>query len=302
MKNILSFIDQLTIIKETNFNIICFCPICGGNDFKISLNRSTYGFFKCWTTGCNNKAIWESLNITDKRKNNSQYKIVPSSPLIFSSVDPPKEISFYSINNYKIPSKEKHWDNLRGNCFKTIYQYSNRHRVCRYDGYINITKEGDIVSAKDTIPQTLIEGKWVNGTHNEFWDLYNYSFIDSQKKFNSVTVHEGEKSASAFSTIGILGLTPRGGGGFNDRNLSYSLLRLKNIRISHLIYIPDNDDPGIKKAETFQQNCYKQNLSCTIIPMKKFWKDVPLKGDFADLLEVHPDYTKYDFLEVIKEL
>ena len=90
-----------------------------------------------------------------------------------------------------------------------------------------------------------------------------------------VYIPEGEKDVLALRTIGMVATTNVGGAG---KWRPEYVQQLQAAKITNVVLLPDNDEPGREHAETIAASCHKAGLQVKIVELP----DLPHKGDVSD--------------------
>jgi hypothetical protein len=72
------------------------------------------------------------------------------------------------------------------------------------------------------------------------------------------------------------------GGSWGESALTDELQMIKNAGVAGVIYWPDHDDTGYKKAQKCSEIAAKIGLPFIEINPLKIWSECPQKGDIAD--------------------
>ena len=64
-----------------------------------------------------------------------------------------------------------------------------------------------------------------------------------------------------------------------------------------LVYFPDHDEAGEKKAELVRSACEQVNFPCLILEPTDVWADMPPKGDLTDWVEAHPNLSTNELVK-----
>lgn len=268
--NILDYLDTLEIISRNSSYIEAKCPLCGYPNFKISLSPSTRGAYRCWTNECSNSAIRQHLSPAVI----SPFKIPPKAPSPFRPSRPsyikPLELPELSLAIREIPIET----NIVSNTNSTIYYYSSEKRVTRFTSSIG---------KKIFYPEYLRADKWYTGLGNEVWPFYNLEelLLNINKSHSGALMVEGEKCVNYCRyKLNIPAITSQGSS-WNLDKLRVNFFRLSS-KITHLLYIYDNDEVGYKKANLVYQASTLEDIPCKVLPATLFG-DLPIAGDLADL-------------------
>lgn len=232
--------SKLTIISETNTEYRFRCPLCGGNNLK--LNKRT-GAYKCFTGYCDNNGIRSHLGLNSGYK--GDYRAISVANII-KPVTTTAKFKPIKCANYE-PAKKR----ILGGRTITHYIYNEKTQVERVDYYGGERK-------KECYPKYLSGNVWKYGASPEF-TLFNSRYIG--KDSGLVLMAEGEKTADTltyFSNYLTLSPPPFG---WNEDYISRNLL---NPNIQAVLYLPDYDEAGNKKAGIVQRACWMVNIPCLI--------------------------------------
>jgi len=278
---LINHLDKLNILKRTSSHIVCQCPVCGGDNLKISISKRAYGAYKCWSSFCSSKEIRQVLNI----KSDPIFR-----PFVFRKDREP-------ALSIQVPAKQfpESIQLLPSSSDTLFFERVSSQEVLYYYGTEERIKRIDLPDKKLVFPQELVQGVWTNQKTKEYWSLYRESsFPDCSFLDNAAIVWvEGEKTAEALCQFGVLATTASNSD-WREPPLKLAMLRLAAKHIDAVVYIPDNDAPGIKKAELVEHCASVMDVACLVVPMTHFWAEAPPAGDFADLLE--RNYSLQDFL------
>lgn len=271
--NILERLDALTLIKQGSTYAEYYCPVCGEENFKVTLTGERAGAFKCWSSCCDSLDVRKALGC--KTIHHESF-IKPKT--VYNRVNFPKIFQLVSVDKYDLPTTSSYWSNkysTRVN--RTEYIYSPECRVSRIDFIENGKKR------KQAYPQHWLEGEWCYGVSSRF-PLYNQSYLLNQKGI--IFLVEGEKAATVFTDhTGWLALSPPGFG-WTEEWLQNTFRKIY-WSVDGVFVLPDNDEVGKTKAWKVQQACWSCQLPCEVI-------DLPHQNsgeDVADLIQSGVDVT-----------
>ncbi|GAA6622807.1 hypothetical protein [Scytonema sp. NUACC26] len=235
------------------------CPVCGGSKLKVRLQNQAY---TCYSGFCNTKDIRSKLGAP--MGGTGDYKPVSSDiyvrPIEVGKLKPP--ISFST--SYE-PAKRR----ILQDRVITNYIYNERCIIERVD-------YADINNRKECYPKYLSGSIWKYGSHSSF-GLFNSRYITSS---GTAIICEGEKTADVVSSVtGYITLTPPPFGWSE----TYIAANLTNPKISNVLYLPDYDEMGRKKASIVQRAAWNVGISCSVFD----YGDIPMNDsdDFVDLNE-----------------
>ena len=89
------------------------------------------------------------------------------------------------------------------------------------------------------------------------------------------------------STSAIAAITWQGSNWQTSRIVK-DVTKLIESEAAGLVYFPDRDEAGEKKAQVVEQACQEVGLPCLILEPTDVWADMPPKGDITDWVEAHP--------------
>ena len=276
MFKILNYINKLEVIKETETHLTCVCPICGDDNFKIKKTGKYKGAYKCWSNECSSEQIREKLGFTSIY-NYSQ----PKRPIIRVT---PKETSFTGtslalVKDYSpIQPKIKKFSG-GAVAQERIYPYSADQRVLRIDNVTSGNKFIYIQYENDSFD-------WVSGAGDKSWPVYTRGLEEILKNpnYDTLLFVEGEKTAEFCKENGVAALTLMSSC-FHGSELDKTLMLffLRHPHITNVVFVPDEDKPGFKKAENFQISCWRHSVGCKVIKMSEIVASPDEGMDLADL-------------------
>lgn len=266
--SILKYLNNTNIISESNTYLYFKCPICDG---KVGVQKTgrRAGSYWCYTSNCNTSDIW--YKVTGFRSKNVQVFDVEYIPPVNRLED--IKLRIIDKQSYSLPCKKTYYSPLVDTkVTETTYIYDETSIIKRID-YIDEHGKKN----KRFTPQYYDDGLWQRGTHYK-WLMYNEGYLPLGTPGNAVIVCEGEKTADIITkATGYLTLTPPGFG-WNDDYLCAAFNRLF-IYVNGIVYLPDNDETGVKKQQLILNNAHKNNLWCEAI------KPPESVNDFGDLSE-----------------
>ncbi|MBD2499838.1 DUF5906 domain-containing protein [Anabaena azotica] len=300
--SIFDHLDKLNVLKQTRSEIIAYCPVCGDNNLKITLNGKHAGRYACYSGGCTSEQIREAIaplsealenagiksyRGSGKRGNlrviNSPVKVYKPAPL------PEGEIVLAELPEVPetLPAIQK------GLNTEITYQYSCDQWIIRTDYY----KETGERARKTTKPWHVnADGKNVNSKGDNPWPIYRLSEVEEFASGKWVLGVEGEKSVEAARFLQLCAITWMGSA-WAEVDLVGGLMALKKAGVVGLVYLPDNDAPGEKKAQAIANAAAKTQFPCLILNPLELYADMPEKGDIADWVSANGDWTREQFIE-----
>ncbi|NJO97606.1 MAG: hypothetical protein HC764_17735 [Pleurocapsa sp. CRU_1_2] len=98
---------------------------------------------------------------------------------------------------------------------------------------------------------------------------------------------EGEGCVETARAIALSSITWQGSN-WIEKAIALDLTKLIEAGATGLVYFPDHDSAGEKKAELVKSACEQINLPCLILSPTDIWGEMPEKGDITDFVEAHP--------------
>jgi putative DNA primase/helicase len=282
---ILDYLERLHVVKETSVEYHCLCPVCGDGGFKVNKKNGSYQAFKC---GCEVKNIREAIRpwdeVTggkgDKERRRIGEKRVATQIKLARLNSPAEDIPQPESNT--IPE----WLQSQGvppQATQTRYWYSKSQWVSRFEWS---TPEGK----EKTIRQGNIKSnglrEWKKGSKD--WRAYRLSEAVKHCQDKWVLGLEGEGCVEVAREMAIASITWQGSN-WKEKTIADDLTKLIEAGATGLIYFPDNDEAGEKKAKLVSSACHEVNFPCLILSPTDVWADMPNKGDLTDFVEAHQD-------------
>jgi putative DNA primase/helicase len=282
---ILDYLDRLKVVKETSGEYHCLCPVCGDGGFKVNKKNGSYQAFKC---GCEVKDIRETIRpwkeVTGEHRKQGQQGQYLDIPIKLAQLDSPI-IDSPSPESKVIPE----WLQKQGvppNATQTRYWYSKSQWVSRFEW-----QDADGTKAK-TIRQGNIKSnglkEWKKGSKD--WRAYKLSEAVKHCQGKWILSVEGEGCVETAREIALAGITWQGSN-WKTRAIASDLKALKEGGAAGIVYFPDNDSAGVKKAELVESACEQVNLPCVILSPTDVWSQMPDSGDIVDWVEAHPNIS-----------
>ncbi|MDB9490741.1 hypothetical protein PN478_09425 [Dolichospermum circinale CS-534/05] len=290
--SIFDHVTKLEVVRETASTIRAICPVCGGNNLEIQKTGNKSGRYACYSGGCTTEQIRNAIaplesgrgsGRREKRLKIVDERIIP--------IELPENIEIISVLDLvPISSVSK------GNKKETIYHYSDSQWVLRSDFY----DENGTRTHKTTKPWHIEDGKNINSKGDLQWPIYRLSEIQELGRDKWICAFEGEKCVESARTMGILSTTWMGSA-WNIDDLSNGIKSLLDAGIKGLIYFPDNDEPGLKKAALIKKAAAKQGISLLIVHLWDIWEQCPEKADIADFI-ASQEWNQRDFIDKMNNL
>jgi putative DNA primase/helicase len=178
------------------------------------------------------------------------------------------------------------------------YTYSCDQWVIRTDYY---NENGDRTRKIIKPWHINADGKNVNLKGDKPWPIYRLSEVEQFASGKWVLGGEGEKSVEIARLLWLVSITWMGSS-WKDIDIEGGLIALKKAKVVGLVYIPDNDDVGMKKAAAIATAAAKIQFPCLILNPLELWDKMPDKGDIYDWVMGNPDWSREEFIEKMNRL
>jgi hypothetical protein len=265
---------KLKLVEEKNTEYTYQCPVCGG---KLKEKKSN-GAYTCFTSYCSPDAIREKLGVS-KSSNYVRHRTFTETTII-KPVKWIEPIQYLYIDKYELARERK-----QGIRQVTSYIYNDDCMVERVDYW----KDG--IKHKDFFPKYKRNGVWTYGVSRGF-GLFNGRYI---KERGTLIITEGEKCADIVTDITGCLATSFPAFAWDRQHILFELIKLSRF-ISGIIYLPDNDAPGRRKANLVQDVSWEVNIPCTIVPLSQEY-EMEEAEDIVDL------YNKgYDVKQILENV
>lgn len=144
----------------------------------------------------------------------------------------------------------------------------------------------DIREAIRPWKEVLSEGERKKGAKD--WNAYRQNEAAANCRNKWVLAVEGEKCVEVARERAIATITWQGSN-WNKNAIASTIKALKKAGAEGLVYFPDNDEAGRKKASLVESAAIKANFPCLVLNPQDIWSEIPEKGDISDWIEAHPD-------------
>ena len=273
--NILDYIDKLTVNKEYVTWVDAVCPVCQGR-LKISKSGKV-GAYSCYTSECSAQKIREKVSPSNSFRNYRGFSNSASTPVkrLCTVV---QSIPLHSFDVSDLFSDEVYTElevHKHGNDTYTYYYYSPSFRMVRLDKYET--------KSKVVYPQSFEKGSWHNTRPLSFSSPPIYKLKYCSK---SVIMVEGEKAADAGQKLGLKTITYPSFASNSEYYLNKLSLDLKNQGVTRVVYLRDNDKPGLEKAKKACVYLHNVGLSAGYINL----------AEHSKYTSTSPGYDLYDYL------
>ena len=286
---ILDYIDRLEVVEQTSNAYHCLCPVCKDGGFKIEKKSGKYQGFKC---RCEVKDIREAIRpwseVTGRQGDWGTRSRGAKQTVKLARLDSPAEDCPVSKSNV-IPE----WLQSQGvpaTAVETRYWYSKTQWVSRFEWQTPSGKE-------KTIRQGHIKSnglvEWKKGSKD--WKAYKLSEAAKHSSGKWVLGVEGEGCVESARKMAIAAITWQGSN-WKEKAIASDLTKLRDSGAAGLVYFPDHDEAGEKKAELVKSACKQNNFPCLIISPTDVWSEMPNKGDITDFVEAHPNFSTNELI------
>lgn len=284
-------IDNLTPAKGKNRYI---CPVCEGNNLTIDPKDGAY---KCWSGNCESKDIREAVSPWDgtkssKRSNNHRQESKPPVPAPVPEGSVELALLPEPVNH---PEKRK-----RGNRTEIEYPYSDTQWVLRTEKPNPEEQKG---YEKITIPYHLGEkGEPINNKGDAAWNPYRIDEVEAYGTGKWVMPVEGEPCVEVARSLSVVSFTLQGSE-WTEGSLTRAMLQCKSAGVTGVVYFPDHDDTGYKKAQSMAEAAAKAQLPFILLDPTLVWSECPQKGDIADWVKwgMEQGWDKEEFVRRLEE-
>ena len=275
-----SILDHEDKLVETETKGRYRCPGCDGNNFTF--NKVT-GAYKCWSE-CTSEQVREALaprNDSEQPYGGSQQPRaeVPKGKKP-KPVTLPDQLDLATLPDPADPlPRQPRNDKEHGQVWEFIYIYSQTQDVTRTEWTDSTKPKG---YSKVCIPYHLdAEGQVKRGKGEVPWPLYRQQEALEHGQGKWIFIPEGEPCVETLRQLGLIGLTFQGADWQPDV-INERLSELKQAGIAGIVILPDNDDPGRKKANRVVIEANKIGLPQLLIEPLELWGGMPDKGDIVD--------------------
>jgi putative DNA primase/helicase len=295
---ILDYLERLNVVKETGSEYHCLCPVCGDGGFKVNKKNGSYQAFKC---GCEVKDIRESIrpwSEVQESQSNNFVKPQPKKTASNSSLTFAPNIEEGSLARLPEPAKDApvseskvipEWLQSQGvpvSALETRYWYSKTQWVSRFEWQ----------NADGTREKTIRQGhiksngliQWKKGSKD--WRAYRLGEAIAKCRGKWVLSVEGEGCVETARAIALCAITWQGSN-WKSKVIADDVTKLKQSGAAGIVYFPDRDETGEKKAELVLSACETIDFPCVIISPTDVWSEMPVKGDITDFVESHPNLS-----------
>jgi putative DNA primase/helicase len=310
--DIRNFVDRLEPAKEKGKYL---CPCC---EFpKLSINPDT-GAYTCYK-GCDHRDIREAVRplielLAEQRGNNytprqrrtvNKPKARKPKPALISVGDlisiamlpePATDIPQPHQPTSRLP------EGLLGNTTETIYKYSDRQWVVRYQWPDSNSPKGYDKSFRQW--HRLPDGTPKPKKGDKPWKSYRRDEAIAAAKSNSVDritallQHEGEGCVEIGRSHGIAGFTFQGSA-WGEETITTEYQTFKDAGVGLIIFLHDADPAGLKKLKTCEDCAAEVGIAFIGINPHDICPDLPYKS--SDIKEILGQMSTPEFIRKLEE-
>jgi len=315
--DIRNFTDRLTPTKQRDKYI---CPVCGGDDLGINPHPESGKppAYKCFSGECAERDIREaiaplaetlaqqgqSLRHYDKQRPKRSQPSARSNPP--TPLPDRLRLIRYLESPDDFPQTQVKPHREHGTVRVTRYDYSPTQWVERVEwddaskdkGYSKKFRQWHIAQAGESVPiwengkrigeRPATEGEAICTKGDQAWDCYRFDEIFREQHrghfSNAVLMVEGEGIVETLRRMGIVATTLQGSA-WHDLEMRLLLGALAEDELS-LVYLPDHDIPGERKAQKLAEACAQAKTPCLILDPMQICPELPHKGDAADMVKL----------------
>ncbi|OUL36570.1 hypothetical protein BV372_06860 [Nostoc sp. T09] len=279
------------------------CPLCGKPDWcSVSANSeavlcrrtdSSPSGWKQIKTSKDDYPIYALINSSSDYVQNRPQRGRVTRPKPKTTIPIDQNIQFAELPQPVTPVERKE----KGDRTEIIYPYSSHYWVLRVEKKDPSKPKG---YTKAHYPRYLdSEGVDRPGKTEYGMYLYRWSEVYSYAKGKWILGVEGEPCVEAARyLLNIVAVTWQGAS-WTHKELTEWMLFCKDHGVSGMAYLPDNDAPGLKKAEAVEKAANEAEFPLICLSPTALWTECPDKGDIADWVKwgMGKGFSKQDFIE-----
>lgn len=247
------FNNRLELKSENTTENWYQCPLCSSGTIKLN---KTNGKYKNWNCNCNTKQI---TKLVFRGSGYTKKETIAKIPEIIKEIPNIPNVKLSFIAN---PESLLHLETIYSNPnARIVYSYSNTQQTLRVN---KIKKTGK----KALFPQILTNEGWVNGKGSDIFPLYtNWRIL----KGELIVVVEGEKCVDYLQAKGIESASVLNLYTTSIENIKLSIEISKDyiVNVTQILYVPDLDEVGMKKAILFQKASWSLGIPTKIFDIRE---------------------------------
>ncbi len=141
--------------------------------------------------------------------------------------------------------------------------------------------------------------QWKKGGKD--WKAYKLSEVAHNSQDKWVLGVEGEGCVeTARGALALCGITWQGSN-WKEKTIASDLTKLINAGAAGLVYFPDRDEAGEKKAELVKSACDALSFPCLILCPTDVWSAMPVKGDITDWVSAHRNLSTNELISKLEK-
>jgi KaiC/GvpD/RAD55 family RecA-like ATPase len=203
-------------------------------------------------------------------------------PLLSENIELAKFSKLPSDRPKPKPNQVPNWLQEKGvpaHAIETKYFYSLTQWVSRFDWKDPQHPKGHDKTIRQCHQKPNGKVKWSKGDLE--WLPYRMDEAIAEAKDKWILGLEGETCVEAARSLGLVAITWQGSS-WSTEELKAGLTKLKDSGVKGLIYLPDNDEPGRKKAESVVSAAQSLQIPVLVVEPSAIWQEIPHKGDLVD--------------------
>jgi archaellum biogenesis ATPase FlaH len=317
--DIVDVVSEHVALKKQGKDYMGLCPFHDEKtpSFSVSPSKRLYYCFGCQTSGDAIKFLMEigrnsfedvvahlanRYNIPLRDGNNAPispqkpHKSKKSKPSTWAPL--PSESS--ELATLPEPAADIPQRQQRTHDVEIIYRYGDGCWVQRLETPDPSKPKG---YDKVTLPWHVnAQGKAVKGKGDQSWRPYRIDEVEQYGAGKWVLVVEGEPCVETARSLGLVSWTLQGGSWTNTDSHS-AMLQCNRADVTGIVYFPDNDEAGQKKAEKLSTAARQAEISFVTIDPLDIWSDMPDKGDIVDWVGwgIDQGMNQDDFIRRLEE-
>lgn len=280
---ILDHLPKLTVLKEENTQYVCRCPTCNGD--RLTIDKKS-GAYHCWHN-CECKDIRAAIapRSVVKQDPKTLSNCLRPAPAVVPCTQTRCTLTLAKLPGPATdsPQPQKRLDDKLGEVTVTRYLYSPSQWVERMEWKDETHPKGH--RKRFTLWHLGEDGQPVARKGSSPWAAYRLdealqAAVASQA--DTLMMVEGEKAVESYRQLG-LACTTLQGSDWGKEPLQRLVTQLQANQLQ-LVYHPDYDQPGQKKAQKLQQECARAHVRCLVLDPLAIDPELPEAGDIADIV------------------
>ncbi len=186
--------------------------------------------------------------------------------------------------------------NQRQKDTEIIYRYGDQRWVQRLETPDSSKPKG---YSKITLPWHINEqGEAVNKKGAHPWQPYRLDEVMQYASGKWLLAVEGESCVEVARELERVSFTLQGGS-WTEADCKSAMRSCQNANVAGILYWPDNDEPGHKKAQKMSQAAAQAGVPFIQLDPLAIWEDMPDAGDIVDWVKwgMEQGWNKDDFIQ-----